>query len=98
MDAGETPLAAALREAGEEVGAPPDGHRLLGEHVFAPAVDWTYTTVVVGVPERFGAPLNFETEVVEWVPVDDVMSRPLHPGFLAAWPHLHAIIAAPAPD
>lgn len=99
LDAGETPLAGALREAEEEVGRAPTGHHQIGEHVFAPAVDWTYTTVVVEVPQRFGASMNFETDAVEWVPVEHVECRALHPGFAAAWPHLVRIIAGgAAPD
>jgi 8-oxo-dGTP diphosphatase len=94
MDEGETPYEAALREATEEVGEIPDGHRLLGEYVFAPAVDWQYTTVVVDVDGPFGSSINFETDAVEWVPLDEVTERPLHAGFAAAWPHLRAIIDA----
>lgn len=92
IDAGETPLAAALREAAEEVGPVPADHRVVGEYVFAPAEEWTYTTAVVQVAARFGTVLNFETAAVEWVPVDAVADRPLHAGFRAAWPHLHAIV------
>ncbi len=92
LDLGETPLEGALREASEEVGAAPAQRHVLGEYVFTPAADWTYTTVVVEVPERFGSSMNFETDAVEWVPVDHVPQRPLHPGFAAAWPHLAAII------
>ncbi len=92
MDEGETPLEAALREASEEVGEIPETHRLLGEYVFAPAIDWSYTTAVVEVDEPFGRSMNFETDAVEWVPVDEVEHRPLHAGFLAAWPHLRAIV------
>ena len=92
LDHGETALDGALREASEEVG-PPDGPiRVLGQYVFAPAVDWSYTTVVVEVESTFGASLNFETDAVAWVPVADVDGRPLHPGFAAAWPHLRQII------
>ena len=36
--------------------------------------------------------MNFETEAVEWVPVDVVATRPLHAGFAAAWPSLRPII------
>lgn len=97
LDEGETPAQGALREASEEVGPPPDGHRLVGEYVFAPAVDWSYTTVVIEVDEPFGQSLNFETEAVEWVPVDEVHLRPLHPGFAAAWPHLRGIVEGVAP-
>jgi 8-oxo-dGTP pyrophosphatase MutT (NUDIX family) len=92
MDEGETPYEAALREASEEVGELPAEHRLLGEYVFAPAVDWQYTTVVVEVDGPFGRSMNFETDAVEWVPVDAVTERPLHAGFAAAWPHLRAIV------
>ena len=92
LDAGETAFAGALREAEEEVGPAPDGHRVLGEYVFAPADDWNYTTVVVEVPHRFGDSMNFETDAVDWVPVSEVPRRSLHPGFAAAWPHLIAII------
>lgn len=92
IDEGESPLDAALREASEEVGDIPAAHRVVGEYVFRPATDWTYTTVVVDVDEAFGASLNFETDAVEWVPVDAVHHRPLHPGFAAAWPHLREII------
>lgn len=94
IDEGETPFEAALREASEEVGDIPADHRELGEYVFAPADDWTYTTVVLEVHATFGASMNFETDAVAWVPLDQVMSRPLHPGFKAAWPHLRAIVEA----
>lgn len=94
LDEGESPYEGALREAAEEVGSAPDGHRLIGEYVFRPAPDWSYTTVVVEVPHPFGASLNFETDAVEWVPIGDVTARALHGGFAAAWPHLRSIIAA----
>lgn len=93
LDEGESPYEGALREASEEVGPAPE-HRLLGEYVFAPADDWTYTTLVVEVDELFGASINFETDAVSWVAIDDVDDRPLHPGFAAAWPHLRPIALA----
>jgi 8-oxo-dGTP pyrophosphatase MutT (NUDIX family) len=97
IDLGETPLAGALREASEEIGDIPDGSHVIGEYVFAPADDWTYTTVVVEVPHRFGASMNFETADVDWFTVDDVDRLPLHAGFAAAWPHLREIVErAPA--
>ena len=92
MDEGEGPFEGALREASEEVGDVPGGHRLLGEYVFAPAHDWTYTTVVVEVDERFGESINFETDAVDWVHTESVSERFLHAGFAAAWPHLRAIV------
>ena len=98
IDAGESPFEAALREASEEVGAIPPHHRVLGEYVFAPATDWTYTTVVLEVDHHFGASVNFETDAVVWVPVEMVDHRPLHAGFSAAWPHLRAIVEADVSD
>ena len=97
LDEGEQPLDGALREAAEEIGVAPAPRRVLGEHVFAPAANWSYTTVVVQVPERFGRPLNFETEAVEWVPVDEVAQRVMHRGFASAWPHLHPIVTSASP-
>lgn len=92
LDLGETPFDGALREAAEEVGSPPGTPRPLGEYVFEPADDWTYTTVVVEVDEPFGSSLNFETDEVAWFTPDHVESLALHFGFAAAWPHLRAII------
>jgi 8-oxo-dGTP pyrophosphatase MutT (NUDIX family) len=96
LDAGETPFAGALREAVEEIGPVPEPHHVVGEHRFAPADEWSYTTVVVAVPRRFGQPLNFETDAVEWVPASEVTTRPLHAGFRAAWPHLLPIVRVAA--
>jgi 8-oxo-dGTP pyrophosphatase MutT (NUDIX family) len=92
LDLGESPIDGALREAAEEVGTPPGTPRLVGEYVFAPATDWTYTTVVVEVDEPFGSSLNFETDAVDWFPLDLVDQLPLHSGFAAAWPHLRRIV------
>ena len=93
-DLGETAVEAALREASEEIGAVPTEHELVGEYVFAPATDWSYTTVVVRVQEYFGESMNFETDAVAWVPTTDVADLALHAGFAAAWPHLRAIVDA----
>ena len=95
LDEHESPYEGALREAAEEVGQAPHPHRLLGEYVFAPSSDWSYTTVVVEVDHPFGESMNFETDAVAWAHLDDVDQRPLHAGFAAAWPHLRAIIEGP---
>lgn len=94
LDEGESPLDGALREAGEEVGDAPAPLVVLGAYEFVPATDWRYTTLVVEVPHRFGTSMNFETDAVAWIRLDDVEARPLHPGFAASWPHLRAIIEA----
>lgn len=92
LDHGESASDGALREASEEVGPPTGAIKPLGQYVFAPASDWSYTTVVFEVAAPFGASLNFETDAVSWVPADEVPRWPLHPGFAAAWPHLRDII------
>ena len=92
LDEGETALEGALREASEEIGHIPDGATVLGHTVFAPAVDWSYTTFVVEVPGEFGASMNFETDAIAWDTPDEVERRQLHAGFEAAWPALRAII------
>lgn len=92
IDQGETPFEAGLRESAEEVGAPPEGWRHVGDHEFAPADDWSYTTAVVVVSAPFGASLNFETTDVRWVPVDEVTDLPLHRGFASSWPAVRAIV------
>ncbi len=97
LDRGETVYDGALREATEEVGDIPGTPVLIGQYVFAPAEDWSYSTVVVEVTERFGSSINFETDAVEWFTLDEVQQLPLHAGFAAAWPHITEIItAAPA--
>ena len=75
----------------EEVGEIPD-HRVVGEYVFAPADDWSYTTVVVEVDHRFGFSANFETDAVGWFRPDEVDDLALHAGFAAAWPALREIV------
>jgi 8-oxo-dGTP pyrophosphatase MutT (NUDIX family) len=91
LEYGEGPLEGALREASEEVGVPVGDARLLGHYVFDPAPEWSYTTVVVEVDGPFGLSMNFESDAVEWVPIDRVDERPLHAGFAAAWPHVRPI-------
>jgi 8-oxo-dGTP pyrophosphatase MutT (NUDIX family) len=39
----------------------------------------------------FGASINFETDDVAWLPLDEVDRLPLHAGFAAAWPQLREI-------
>jgi len=94
LDRDETPLAGAMREAREEVGRLSGEIAVLGETVFAPATDWTYTTFVVEVQARFGESINFETEAVAWLMPDEVEERSMHAGFAAAWPDLRRIIEA----
>lgn len=89
----ESAIVGALREAQEEAGVP-DGAvspRLTG------VLDldiWTYTTVVADVQVPFEPVISDpESVALEWVPIDEVDARPLHPGFGNAWPGLRALLA-----
>ncbi|HEU4543818.1 MAG TPA: NUDIX domain-containing protein [Jiangellaceae bacterium] len=86
----EPATAAALREAEEEAAVRPNdvtlSHTWVDDHQ-----TWSYTTVVGHVPYRVPArPSDPESKDIRWVPVDKVTDLPLHPGFAAAWSHLHA--------
>lgn len=87
---GETAVAAAVREAGEEAGVPADAVEPMFESVFDLGF-WSYTTVAVRVVRLF-APIVADAESVAllWVAVNDVDALPLHPGFAASWPALRA--------
>ncbi len=89
----ESPLDGALREAQEEAGIP-DG----ALHArFARVLDleiWSYTTVVADVLAPFEPVISDpESLALEWVPVDEVDQRPLHPGFAASWPLLRSLLS-----
>ena len=91
---GETADAGALREANEEAGVPAESLTVL----FTSVRDlgfWSYTTVVASADALF-APVIGDAESTElrWVPVDEVVTLPLHPGFAAAWPALQARLPA----
>ncbi|HVL61786.1 MAG TPA: NUDIX hydrolase [Microbacterium sp.] len=84
----ESAVDAAVREAGEEAGVPPD---LLVVR-FTSVLDlgyWSYTTVVADVTERF-EPVVSDPESIElrWVAVDRVAELDLHPRFAESWPAL----------
>lgn len=89
----ETAVDAAVREADEEAGVPPALVEVTGE-LLADLGVWTYTTVIARATERFEPIIgDAESSALRWVPVDEVVSLPLHPGFAAAWPELRAGLA-----
>lgn len=92
LHSGEDPGAAALREAREEADVPAGALRALTTHVFDVGY-WRYTTVLARVVEPF-SPRITDPESLEllWVPVHDVTSRELHPGFARAWPELREML------
>ncbi|GAA0997674.1 NUDIX domain-containing protein [Subtercola frigoramans] len=84
----ETSVQGAIREAHEEAGVPSEALTLR----FTSTLDlgfWSYTTVVVDVVTPFDAVIaDAESIEVRWVPIDEVSTLPLHPGFESAWPAL----------
>jgi 8-oxo-dGTP diphosphatase len=88
--AGETPEAAAIREADEEAGVPPELVTVLGTSVFDLGY-WSYTTVLARADELF-APIigDAESEALDWIGFDEVAELPLHPGLAAGWPDLRS--------
>ena len=83
---------AALREAHEEAGL-----ALADVHVLSESVDdhggWAYTTVRAWAERPLAvAALDGESLELDWVAVEDVSRRSLHPGFASSWPvHLQRL-------
>jgi 8-oxo-dGTP diphosphatase len=82
LNHGEAALEGALREFAEEI-----GHQLDGFEVAHTYEDdhggWTYTTVVVDVPERFEPPavLQWETAECRWVHASELAELELFDAF-----------------
>jgi ADP-ribose pyrophosphatase len=86
--AGESPAQAAIREADEEAGVPPELVTVLEESVLDLGY-WSYTTVLARAEQLFTPVVgDAESDELRWVAVDDVAALPLHPGFGGAWPAL----------
>lgn len=89
---GESAIAGAIREAQEEAGVPDGAVRARFTSILDLGI-WAYTTVVADVRVPFEPVISDpESVALEWVPVDQVDSRPLHPGFGASWPALRALL------
>lgn len=92
MHEGESAIVGAVREAQEEAGVPDGSVRPRFTSVLDLDV-WSYTTVIADVVRPFEPVISDpESVALEWVPVDEVDSRPLHPGFGNAWPALRALL------
>lgn len=89
LDSHEDPIAAAKREAWEEVGV--EEHHLNVVDVFTDDHgSWGYHTVIAHCHGDANAGIaNGESEAVHWVNINDVHTYDLHPGFAGSWPHLH---------
>jgi 8-oxo-dGTP diphosphatase len=89
---GESAILGAVREAQEEAGVPDASVRPRFTSVLDLGI-WSYTTVVADVVEPFEPVISDpESVALEWVPLDEVSSRPLHPGFGNAWPVLRELL------
>jgi 8-oxo-dGTP diphosphatase len=87
-DSHETPVEAALREAAEECGVPPDAVMVHGIYVDDHG-GWAYQTVFGRAAAPFAAyPASEESDDVEWVPAGQVAELDLHPGLAAHWAEL----------
>ncbi len=87
IDPGETPVEAALREAWEELGIPPERVTVIGESdVYRTGTGYAVTPVIAVVPPDL--PLNPNpTEVAQWfeAPVDFVFDRANHAAQSVVW-------------
>lgn len=89
---GESAIVGAVREAQEEAGVPDGSMRPRFTSVLDLGI-WSYTTVVADVVAPFDPVISDpESVALEWVPVEGVAERPLHPGFGSAWPVLRDLL------
>lgn len=92
MHEDESAIVGAVREAQEEAGVPDGAVRPRLTSVLDLSI-WKYTTVVADVIVPFEPVISDpESVALEWVAVDEVDRRPLHPGFGEAWPKLRALL------
>ena len=84
---------AALREAAEEAGVPDAAIRPRLLSVLDLGY-WSYTTFVGDVLRPFEPTISDpESRALAWVPIDEVDSKPLHPGFASSWTQLRPLLA-----
>ncbi len=87
-DSHESILSAALREATEECGVPPELVQPRGTFTDDHG-GWSYTTVLAQAAGSFEVESDYdETEDVAWVRPQEVTGLNLHPGFAEHWPEL----------
>lgn len=82
---GESTIAGAIRESQEEAGVPDHSVAPRYTHVLDRGV-WSYTTVIAEVVTPFEPEITDpESHALEWVAVDEVATRDLHPAFAGTW-------------
>ncbi|MET0673159.1 MAG: NUDIX domain-containing protein [Microbacterium pygmaeum] len=89
---GESATAGALREAAEEAGVPDAAVRPRLMSVLDLGY-WSYATLVADVVCPFEPTISDpESRELAWVPIDEVESKALHPGFAASWAQLRSTL------
>ncbi|MGY1709224.1 NUDIX domain-containing protein [Geodermatophilus sp. SYSU D00758] len=94
LHAGESPEHGALREVREELGLDP-ADLVLGPSSVDDHGGWSYTTVLARPVRRIEVAdlrLDGESDGVAWIPVADLVSVPLHPGFEASLVRVAALL------
>lgn len=87
----ETPTAAALREAEEELGVPASAVTVRGSRT-ALCGGWSYETVLAEPIAEVAPRDRSESDGHRWVPWADVAALDLHPGFRSAWEDPDAVL------
>ncbi|WP_430593137.1 NUDIX domain-containing protein [Humidisolicoccus flavus] len=96
LQQGENASDAALREAQEEAGVPSGVLQPRFTSVHDVQI-WSYTTLVAAVIRTFEPVISDpESNELRWVPIDEVATLPLHPGFEASWERLRPMLTSRA--
>lgn len=89
---GESAGDGALREAAEEAGVPEDAVRPRLLSVLELGY-WSYTTLIGDVVVPFEPVISDpESRELAWVPVEEVATHPLHPGFAESWERVRGVL------
>jgi 8-oxo-dGTP pyrophosphatase MutT (NUDIX family) len=88
-DSHEDVVSAALREAAEETSV--DRSKVRTRHTYLDDHGgWSYTTVYADTPYPLPTERNRESEALQWVPLTEVPTLDLHPGFAHTWETVEA--------
>ncbi|MFB4276107.1 MULTISPECIES: NUDIX domain-containing protein [unclassified Nonomuraea] len=91
-DSHEDAVTGALREAHEEAALGGDSLRVQGVYLDDHG-GWAFETVIAESAELLAAaPANRESTELRWLPLPEVTTRKLHPGFAATWSDLQGAI------
>lgn len=91
-DSHESVEEAAAREAHEETGIPEDSFTAHTHHTVDHTL-WSYTTIIATAKENIRHDdHNKETLAMEWVDIELVDEKSLHPSFEKAWPELKILV------